>query len=75
MGENAERENNKEKESESEEEEEEEKNEGFKGEQMKEQQEEEGIVSTIDENIGKEENNIHGKDGEENENDETMEDE
>eukprot|EP00957_Ditylum_brightwellii_P099440 7574925-Ditylum_brightwellii.AAC.1 len=42
---------------------------------MKEQQEEEGIMSTNDEHIDEEGNNICDKDEEENENEETMEDE
>ena len=51
------------------------KNEGFKVEGMKEQEEEEGVVSTIDEDTDKEENNTHDKDEKENENEETVEDE
>eukprot|EP00957_Ditylum_brightwellii_P009945 750213-Ditylum_brightwellii.AAC.1 len=39
------------------------------------EQEEEGVVNTIDEDTDEEENNIYDKDEEENENDETMEDE
>eukprot|EP00957_Ditylum_brightwellii_P108366 8267019-Ditylum_brightwellii.AAC.1 len=42
---------------------------------MKEQQEDEGMISTSDEDTDEEENNVHDKDEEENENDETLEDE
>eukprot|EP00957_Ditylum_brightwellii_P093108 7088616-Ditylum_brightwellii.AAC.1 len=42
---------------------------------MKKQQQGEGVVSAIDEDRDEEENYIHGKDEEEHENDETMEDE
>ena len=42
---------------------------------MKEQEQEEGVVSTIGEDTREEENNIYDKDDEENENDETMDDE
>ena len=42
---------------------------------MKEQQEEEGVMSTNDEETDEEGNNIHDNDEEENENEETMEDE
>eukprot|EP00957_Ditylum_brightwellii_P006864 519477-Ditylum_brightwellii.AAC.1 len=42
---------------------------------MKKQEEVEGVMSTIDEDTDKEENNIYDKDEEENENEETIEDE
>eukprot|EP00957_Ditylum_brightwellii_P119921 9151654-Ditylum_brightwellii.AAC.1 len=75
MGENAERENNNVKEPESEEEEEEEKNKSFDVEEMKEHQEEEGVMRTNYAETYEEGNNIHDKDEEENDNEETMEDE
>eukprot|EP00957_Ditylum_brightwellii_P097967 7462025-Ditylum_brightwellii.AAC.1 len=75
IGENYERENNNEKEPESDKEEEEEENEGFEVEEIKEQQEEGGVVSTIDEDTYEKGNNMHDKDQEENENYKTMKDE
>eukprot|EP00957_Ditylum_brightwellii_P203051 15333028-Ditylum_brightwellii.AAC.1 len=49
-------------EKEEEEEDNEEKNEGFKVEEMKEQQEELGVMSTNDEDTDEEGNNLHDKD-------------